>query len=128
MDTEASRSRARIVRHGCDVSRAGAERCGGLPGNAACCSDAVPSPWLVVSGRDSPRNPPPSSYSSSSSSRLSSPWAGTARKRASETQHPEDGERRGGRRDSVNDVRVSGGLQKVRKDSSLSGVHFLFKN
>lgn len=88
-------------------------RYGGLPGNAACSSDASPVPWLMVRGRDSPRNPPLPPTG------LSSLWAGTVRKRASETQHPENGERQGGGETELNGVRVSERLEKVYKDISL---------
>ena len=48
----------------------------------------------MVCGRDPPRNTPPPPHPLPTG--LSSLWAGTAQKRASETQHPEDGEKQGG--------------------------------
>lgn len=85
---------------GCDVTadRAASERAMAVSrANAACSSDASCGSWCVgVTRHVTP--PPPTTTG------LSSLWAGTALKRASETQHPEDGERLGGGETELNGV------------------------
>lgn len=71
------------------------------------------APASRLCGRDSPRNLPPRPRPPA----LTSRWAGPARKRASETQHPERGE--GGGETEPSRAGGSRRLEKVQKDSSL---------
>lgn len=101
-----------------------AARCNGLPGNAACCSDASPGPgswwvgaWLATFA---PPPPPPSLLVPRQCGRA------PLKKRTSETRHSEDGERHGGRREwAPSGARVSGRLKKsVKKERFLFNVNF----
>lgn len=85
-------------------------RYGGLPGKRRVLQWRELRPWLMVCGRDSPRKPPPPSRPLPPACRhCGRAPLGTG---ASETQHPEDGERQGGGETELNGVRVSGRLKK----------------